>query len=603
MLLILALIADSTSYIRVNQIGYLPDAPKIAVVCSLDSVRIETFLVTDQRGRTALGPRRAEPSGAFGPCKVTHRLDFSELRAPGRYAIQAGNAFSPSFRIGSDVYAGGADTLLHYMRQQRSGWNPIFRDSIHKFDGFVVDDTGAVVKRVSVSGGWADASDFLQYVTTSSNAAYLLLAAYRDHPGAFADAFGARGLPGANGVADVLDEARHGLDWLSRMFPSDSEMYNQLADDRDHAFPDLLVNDSSEYGWGKGRERPVYPCTGRPQGLFQGKNRSTGYASTAGKYASAFALGAALFARREPRFAATMRRKAVAAYALGKKYPGVCQTAPGRSPYFYEEDSWADDMELGAAELFALTRDRAYFYDGLKYAEMEPVTPWMGADTANHYQWFPWHNNGHYSLWRNANWVNRAAGRRAPDPDNLEVLNNERPTLNGYYRRGIEAVIARANNGFRIGIPFIWCSNNLMTSFATQAMLYRRMTRDTTFQEYEQAAIDWLFGVNPWGISMTIGYPNGGTWARDPHSTHAKRLGVEVIRGGLLDGPVYRSIYQNLRGIHLFEPDEYARFNTGFIVYHDDYGDYSTNEPIMDGTANLIYLLSALAPNASRRER
>ncbi|MGI9140817.1 MAG: hypothetical protein ACR2GJ_06905 [Gemmatimonadaceae bacterium] len=47
--------------------------------------------------------------------------------------------------------------------------------------------------------------------------------------------------------------------------------------------------------------------------------------------------------------------------------------------------------------------------------------------------------------------------------------------------------------------------------------------------------------------------------------------------------------------IRLHEPDEYARFNTGFIVYHDDLGDYSTNEPIMDGTANLSYLFAAMA--------
>ena len=45
----------------------------------------------------------------------------------------------------------------------------------------------------------------------------------------------------------------------------------------------------------------------------------------------------------------------------------------------------------------------------------------------------------------------------------------------------------------------------------------------------------------------------------------------------------------------LRDPDEYAPFNTGFIVYHDDVGDYSTNEPIMDGTANLSYLLAAMA--------
>ena len=60
-------------------------------------------------------------------------------------------------------------------------------------------------------------------------------------------------------------------------------------------------------------------------------------------------------------------------------------------------------------------------------------------------------------------------------------------------------------------------------------------------------------------------------------------------------GPVYSSIYKSLLGISLHDPDEYAAFNTGFIVYHDDVGDYSTNEPIMDGTANLSYLLAALA--------
>jgi hypothetical protein len=58
---------------------------------------------------------------------------------------------------------------------------------------------------------------------------------------------------------------------------------------------------------------------------------------------------------------------------------------------------------------------------------------------------------------------------------------------------------------------------------------------------------------------------------------------------------VYRSIFESLRGIRLFAVDEYAEWNTGHIVYHDDYGDYSTNEPIMDGTANFVYVLAALA--------
>src|SRR4051812_9632949 len=395
-------LADSITFIRVNQVGYLPDAPKIAVACSLDSTaRIATFVVRDERDRVVLGPRRAQRSAAFGPCVVTHRLDFSALRRPGRYHIVAGELTSPVVRIGADVYDGGADTLLYYMRQQRSGWNPLFRDSVHTHDGIIVDSPRAG-QFVNVSGGWADASDYLQYVTTSANATFVMLMAYRDHPAAFADRHRADGTDGANGVADVLDEARHGLEWLSRMFPSDGEMFNQLADDRDHTFFDLPINDSSDCGWGKGRERPVYPCTGRPQGLFQNKNRSTGLASTAGKFASAFALGASLIAPRDSAFAALLRRKADAAYQLGRANPGVCQTAPARSPYFYEEDNWADDMELGAAGLFGISPRPELLTDAIGFAAREPVTPWMGADTARHYQWFPWHNNGHYEIWRAA---------------------------------------------------------------------------------------------------------------------------------------------------------------------------------------------------------
>src|SRR5258708_869740 len=571
--------SDSTLFIRINQVGYPPDAPKVAVACALDGAAVSRFTVIDAEGRTVVRSRRATKASAFGPCMSTFRLDFSPLRKRGRYRVIAGPDTSPAFRIGAHVYDGAADTLLYYMRQQRSGWNPVFGDSVHRRDGIVVDSPRAG-DTVHVSGGWADASDYLQYVTTSANATYVMLMAYRDHPTAFADRFGANGTPGANGLPDILDEARHGLEWLVRMFPNDSVMFNQIADDRDHTYFDLPFNDSSDYGWGKGGPRPVYECTGRPQGLFQNKNRSTGYASTAGKYASAFALGASTFATRDPTFAARLRHKAQAAYALGRAHPGVCQTAPARSPYFYEEDNWADDMELGAAALASLPGHRAMLAQSIEYAALEPVTPWMGSDTPKHHQWYPWHNNGHYEPWRA-----RPAPHHTPPERRMA----------DYYRRGLAAVSARADNGFLIGVPFIWCSNNLIASFATQATLYRRMTGDQRFRAYEQAAIDWLFGTNPWGMSMVIGFPHDGRSARDPHSVVALRLGVDKLLGGLLDGPVYASIYRNLKGIALQHADEYVRFNTGRIVYHDDIGDYSTNEPIMDGTANLTWLLSALA--------
>ena len=566
---------EPSAAIRFNQLGYLPASPKVAVLCVREGSLPATFRVRAASGREVIRATTVRDAGAFGPCLTTARLDFSAVRTEGRYIVEAGTA-TATVRVRGDAYRGAADTLLAYLRQQRSLFNPLFRDSVHeRTDGILVDhpDSGSFIP---VAGGWADAADYLQYVTTSATATFALLVAQRDHGAAFADVYDRAGLPGRNGVPDVLDEARWGLEWLVRMHPRDDLILNQLGDDRDHAFLDLPTTDSSDYGWGKGGYRPVYPCTGRPQGLFQNKNRADGVASTAGKMSAAFALGAQLFRERDTVFAAALARKAHTAYERGRAQPGSCQTAPGRAPYFYEEANWVDDMELAASQMHALTREPRYLREALEYAEREPITPWMGRDTARHYEFYPWHNYGHYEIWRSGD---ATAQRRMID----------------YYKRGLDAVVQRAHHGFRIGVPFIWCSNDLVTAFATQAWLYRRMSGDTTYAPYERAAVDWLFGANPWGTSMVIGLPADGDYPVDPHSVVAKQLGVHTQLGGLVDGPVYRSIYENLQWIRLHEPDEYAVWNTGRIVYHDDWGDYSTNEPIMDGTAALVYILASYA--------
>ena len=103
---------------------------------------------------------------------------------------------------------------------------------------------------------------------------------------------------------------------------------------------------------------------------------------------------------------------------------------------------------------------------------------------------------------------------------------------------------------------------------------------------------DWLFGCNPWGTSMVYGLPAWGDFPIDPHSAFT-HIGGYPIDGGLVDGPVNGNIYGHLIGIHLTHDDEYKAFQSSLAVYHDDYGDYSTNEPTMDGTATLIYLLAS----------
>lgn len=555
---------NEKAWIRINLLGYKPGASKVAIWCSKEQPTIYEFQIIDVANNKVVYQGKAgQAFGAYGPFTQTYRLNFSNFKKAGRYKIRAGENFSPEFNINEDVYKGAADFCLRYMRQQRSGFNPYLKDSCHTHDGYTMYGPMPDSTRIDVSGGWHDASDYLQYSTTSANATWHLLAAYRDFPKVFGDKHAANGLEGANGRADVLDEAKWGLDWLLKMHPREDWLFNQIADDRDHQGMRIPKLDSF---YGRGYERPVYFCTGKPQGLFKYKNRTTGVASTAGKFSSAFALGSGVL-RDDTAFSRLLREKARVAYALGILQPGVCQTAPGRAPYFYEEDNWADDMELAVAQIGQLD-------EAMSYARIEKITPWLGADTARHYQWYPFINLGHYELAK-------------------QLSGDKRNELTGYYKEGIEKVWRKAKqNAFYRGVPFIWCSNNLTTSFTIQCLWYRELTKDNSYIELEQANFDWLFGCNPWGTSMVYGLPADGDTPVDPHSafTHLKNYPID---GGLVDGPVYGNIYKNLIGITLYQPDEYAGFQSDLVVYHDDYGDYSTNEPTMDGTASLVYLLAA----------
>jgi peptidoglycan/xylan/chitin deacetylase (PgdA/CDA1 family) len=565
------LMAFDSSWIRINQLGYLPNGSKVAVFGSKSVSTIASFqLINASTNQVVFQGAAGKNFGVYGPFKTSYRLNFSSVSISGKYYLKAGSVVSPVFSIDPAVYDGTADFCLQYMRQQRSGFNPFLNDSCHTHDGYTLYGANAGIKDstiIDASGGWHDASDYLQYSSTTANATFHLLAAYHHFPQVFGDQYEWNGLKGKNNRSDILDEAKWGLDWLVKMHPRKDWMFNQLADDRDHM--SMRIPKEDNY-YGRGFERPVYFINGQPQQRGKFLNNTTGTSSTAAKFSAAFTLAAHIF--KTTPFAKLYEDKAASAYQFSLIKPGVTQTASVRSPYIYAEENWVDDMELAAAMLAKankLSINTAY-----EYAKQEPLTPWLGKDTASHYQWYPFINLGHYELAQ-------------------QVKGAQRDTILGFYKKGIDAVWQKAKqNAFYRGVPFIWCSNNLTTSFAIQCKWYKELTGDKTYDQLEQANIDWLFGCNPWGTSMVYGLPNWGDTPVDPHSgfTHLKNY---PINGGLVDGPVYTSIYKNLIGIQLNDPDEYAAFQSDLAVYHDDYGDYSTNEPTMDGTASLIYLLAA----------
>ena len=583
LLLFIQASAQEKVYLRVNQVGYLPEEAKVAVLFSKDPLKEKVRLVEAESGKTAASLKlKPVTHGDWGVFEHYYEVDFSKITKEGSYYLEtaATGERSVSFPIRKNAYTGHQETLLTFMRQQRCGYNPTLDIYCHQQDGYSFYGSMKDTTFVDVSGGWHDAGDQLKYLITSSYATAHMLKTWELYPSRFKDEVDALGKPVPNGIPDILDEAKWGLDWLLKMHPTPESLVHQVADDRDHKGYKMPDNDNSDYGWGANSYRPAYFANGEPQGLSKYKSSATGLANLAGRCAAAFAIAARIW-EYDADFAKRCKEAAKSVYDLGRKYEGYQQGNSYSAPYRYNEDTWNDDMEWGAAEMYLLFKDPAYLEQSKQYAlKSNTVDSWTVKDTADHYRLYPFLNFGHFVL------------HGLVDSEFQQLLES-------YYAEGIEYTLARANrNPYKIGVPFIWCSNNLATSLAAQIILYEKMAERRLskkqagkYNRYLTLQRDWLFGRNPWGTSMFTGIPEKGEHPREVHTSLYALKKLE-IPGGLVDGPVYASIYNNLLGIHLVYPDEFAEVQNHFVVYHDDLGDYSTNEPTMDGTAGALLMMA-----------
>jgi peptidoglycan/xylan/chitin deacetylase (PgdA/CDA1 family) len=582
---LLCLSANAQSvFIRINQAGYLPDDTKTAIAFS-DRPITGKFTVRDATSRAVVltgDIRTAKSANWDAPFPHYYTLDLTSLTKPGRYVIELADPKASSSEFAIGAYPGYHEDLLYFMRQQRCGYNPFLDAVCHQRDGRSFYGPMPDETYVDASGGWHDAGDQLKYLITASNATARMLLAFELQKEKFGDFVDALGRERPNSIPDVLDEAKWGLDWIHNLHPAADHLFHQVADDRDHRGFKLPEQDNADYGWGPNSYRPVYFADGKPQGLSQWKSRSTGVANIAGRSAAAMAMAYRIWKAdlRDAGFATKCLKAAEELYAMGKRQEGFQQGNSFGAPYRYNEDTWADDMEYGAVELYKATRKPAYLKDAIRYARLAGTTSWMefedssmGTDMSRHYQKYPFTNVGHFALYP-------------------LVDKKTKAELAGYYRSGIERIVTNGKtNAYGIGVPFLWCSNNLVVAFITQVHLYELMTGDKKYHAPMIAHRDWLLGRNPWGTSMFEGLPAGGEYPEDTHLPTVQILKKQV-RGGLVDGPIAAATYKGLIGLTLTKPDEFAALQPRDIVYHDDVGDYATNEPTMDGTADAILMMA-----------
>lgn len=570
--------AQSPVELRVNLGGYPTDMPKTALILSKTALNEPVMLLKNAAGEIVGEYQPQLSENAWHPFTHYYSLDFSDFCERGSYYFELRGAGLRSRGFDIGPYPAWQNDVVSFIRSQRCGYNPHIKAYCHQHDGLSFFGSRPDSSRIDATGGWHDAGDQLKYLITSSNTTARLLMSYQMKPCSFPDEYDEKGLKGGNKLPDILDEARWGLEWILKLHPGPDELYHQVADDRDHRGFKLPQEDNADYGWGVNSYRPVYFATGRPQGLSKYQSKASGIANLAGRSAASLALGYEVFSMIEgyEDFAHTCLKAARELYDMGKGQEGYQQGNSYGAPYRYEENTWADDMEWAAALLYKISREPGLLEDARRYAKIIGTWSWMERDTASHYEMYPFVNMGHYVLWQ-----------VGTDADKEQMI--------AYYDHNLARIRERAaENPYGTGHLFIWCSNNLAAAVATQAMLYEEMSGSKKYRSLMQNHLNWLLGLNPWNTSMITGLPENADYPEDVHMPFWV-INKETIKGSLVDGPLWATIHDGMLGIELSEPDEYEHLQPGHIKYWDDWLDYSTNEPTLDGSAELLMILTRLS--------
>jgi endoglucanase len=190
-----------------SQIGYGPSMVKQFSSPS----RFASFQVVSASGELAFQggpPVREVPTSALGAVRTVWVGDFTPLRSPGRYRIVAENGMSSyPFDIGPGVFDSAVRAVQRAFFYQRA-FTEI--DAMHA-QGPWVHANDAMLAPPGVVKGWHDAGDFSLYSASTNSALFWLLSTAAD----FSPGDDNTGIPeSGNGVPDLLDEARWGLEWL-----------------------------------------------------------------------------------------------------------------------------------------------------------------------------------------------------------------------------------------------------------------------------------------------------------------------------------------------------------------------------------------------------
>ncbi|KNY28560.1 glycoside hydrolase family 9 protein [Pseudobacteroides cellulosolvens] len=491
--------------IRVNQLGYFPNAAKKATFKVNQGASTTTWQLKNSSG-TVVASGTTQP---YGPDHASGEelqiIDFSDYTTPGKdYQLVAGSASSFKFDIGDDMYSTMKYDALKYFYHARSGIKiemPYCVDSKWaRAAGHTTDNPKLITGRnyngpssIEGSGGWYDAGDHGKYVVNGGISLWTVQNIY-EHSLAkgtddqFAD--DTMNIPeSGNSKSDILDETRWEMEWMLKM---------QIPSGYDRA--GMAVHKMADVAWTALATRPD----------MDDQDRIYYPPSTAAtlNLAACAAQAARMWKDIDSAFSSKCLTAAETAYAAAKKNPAIY--APfGQEPGSgtYGDNYTEDDFYWAACELYVTTGDSEYLSDikGYKNAFQMPVT--LSGESNGMAGCFDWGATGGLGT------LTLALHKSEEFPEVGESIKKAADTFIGVQAQegyGIPLEESTYINEFAgqseeiTGYP--WASNAFVINEAIVMAYAYDVSGDSKYFNGVTESMDYLMGRNPMLQNYVTGY-------------------------------------------------------------------------------------------------
>ncbi|WP_207434286.1 glycoside hydrolase family 9 protein [Sabulibacter ruber] len=552
--------------IRLNQLGFYPNASKIAVVVG-ENKGGKFFLKSADKAKTVYTGQLSEVKPAELSKRPTRVADFSDFSTPGTYVLEipeVGRSYT--FEIKPDVHKGVAAASIKGFYYQRTAidlpekyagkWH---RPAGHPDTKVLVHPSAASAQRpagtvISSPLGWYDAGDYNKYIVNSGITMGTMLSAYEDFP-AFYKTQNLNIPESNNTVPDLLDEVMWNLRWMQTMQdPNDGGVYHKLTNP---SFDGMVMPNKAT----------------NPRYVVQ---KST---AAALDFAAVMAQASRVyknFPKEFPGLADSCLTAAVRAWEWAQKNPKVLyeQEAinksfdPDISTGTYGDRDVSDEFIWAAAELYATTKQDKYYTAVSIFPDANmPLPSWPQVRLL-----------GYYTLLRHKDNLSPAAQKDLPELKK-RLLQLADDMVTGANQGAYRTVMGR------VAQDYIWGSSSVA---ANQGITLVQAYLQTGDKKYLQAALsnlDYLLGRNAVGYSFVTGYGDKATM--NPHHRPSIADGIKEPVPGLLSGGTngQANKQDKCEGYTATSPDE---------MYLDVDCSYASNEIAINWNAPLVYLAGAV---------